>query len=51
MYLCLPVAVTSLTVTSTMISFDATSLSVILTDNELSPLATKYSDCSNDTTT
>ena len=46
----LPVAVPSVIVTSTITSCDATSFVVIVTDNGPSSLVTKYSDCSNDTT-
>ena len=48
--MCLPVAVPSVTETSTTTSCDATLLIVMTTDNGLFSLATKYSDCSNDIT-
>ena len=50
MLTCLPVAVSSVIVTSIITSSDATSLIVIVTDNEPFSLGTKYSDCSKDIT-
>ena len=40
-----------MTATSTKMSWDATSLSVMDTDSGLFLLVVKYSDCSNDTAT
>ena len=45
-----PIAVPSVTVTSTIKSSDGSSFIVIATDNALFSSAPKYSDCSIDTT-
>ena len=45
-----PLAVSSVTLTSTIKSCDGSSFIVIVTDNKPSSSATEYSDSSNDTT-
>ena len=49
-YCSVPVAVSSVTLTSTMKSCDGSSFITIVTDNKPSSSSTEYSDCSNDTT-